>query len=322
MKAIVIDHFGGPEALVIKELPKPSPKPGHVTIQVKAFGLNHAEMHMRKGEWDEWMPVTGIECVGIVSDCPDGQFPVGSKVAAIMGGMGRNIPGSYAEYTRVPASNVIQIESSLPWEELAALPETYVCAWSCLFGILNVRRGQTVLIRGATSSLGQAAVKLAVNAGAIVTATTRKSERFPQLLALGASSVEVERPDMVQELKTKRFDAVLNLVGNSVLLESLTAVRRGGMLCQAGWLGGLEPIPDFNPMVQMASGVHFSLFHSKVLGTAEFPLSEVPLQDIIHHIEKGDWVAKPSQVFEFDSIREAHAMLDSGKANGKMVVRL
>src|SRR6266516_3751690 len=133
MRAIVIDHFGGPEALVIKELPKPEPKAGHVTIQVKAFGLNHAEMHMRKGEWDEWMPVTGIECVGIVSDCPDGQFPVGSKVAAVMGGMGRNIPGSYAEYTRVPASNVLQIESALPWEELAALPETYVCAWTCLF---------------------------------------------------------------------------------------------------------------------------------------------------------------------------------------------
>jgi NADPH:quinone reductase-like Zn-dependent oxidoreductase len=322
MRAIVIDHFGGPEALVIKELPKPEPKAGHVTIQVKAFGLNHAEMHMRKGEWDEWMPVTGIECVGIVSDCPDGQFPVGSKVAAVMGGMGRNIPGSYAEYTRVPASNVVQIESTLPWEALAALPETYVCAWTCLFGILKVCRGQTVLIRGATSSLGQAAVNLAVNAGAMVTATTRKSERFPQLRAMGASSVEIERPDMVRDLGTKRFDAVLNLVGNSVLLESLTVVRRGGMLCQAGWLGGLEPIPAFNPMVQMASGVHFSLFHSKVLGTADFPLSEVPLNDIVRQIEKGDWDAKPSQVFEFGNIHEAHAMLDSGKANGKMVVRL
>jgi NADPH:quinone reductase len=185
-----------------------------------------------------------------------------------------------------------------------------------------VHRGQTLLIRGATSSLGQAAVNLAVNAGVLVTATTRRRERFPQLQAMGVSSVEVEQPDLVRELTTKRFDAVLNLVGNSVLLESLTVVRRGGRLCQAGWLGGLEPIADFNPMVQMASGVHFSLFHSKVLGTADFPLSEVPLQAIVQDVEKGNWIAKPSQVFDFENIRDAHAVLDSGKAAGKLVVRL
>ena len=128
MKAIVIDHFGEPEALVFKELPSPEPKIGHVTIQVKAFGLNHAEMRMCKGEWDEWMPVTGVECVGVVSACPGGEYAVGSKVAAIMGGLGRSIPGSYVEYTCVPMSNVLPIESSLPWHQLAALPEAYTCA--------------------------------------------------------------------------------------------------------------------------------------------------------------------------------------------------
>lgn len=92
----------------MRDLPAPEPQPGHVTIQVRAFGLNHAEMHMHKGEWDEWMPVTGIECVGIVSACPGAQFEVGSKVAAVMGGMGRSIPGSHTEYTRVPVTNVVQ----------------------------------------------------------------------------------------------------------------------------------------------------------------------------------------------------------------------
>lgn len=92
----------------MRDLPAPEPKPGHVTIQVRAFGLNHAKMHMRKGKWDEWMPVTGIECVGIVSACPGAQFEVGSKVAAVMGGMGRSIPGSHNEYTRVPVTNVVQ----------------------------------------------------------------------------------------------------------------------------------------------------------------------------------------------------------------------
>jgi len=328
MKAIVIDRFGGPEVLEFRELPEPEPKEGHVTIQVKAFGLNHAEMHMRKGEWDEWNPVTGLECVGLVTACPGSEFTIGSKVAATMGGLGRFIPGSYAEFTSVPVTNVMSIESSLPWEELAALPETYACAWSCVFGVLNLKRGQKLLIRGATSSLGQAAVNLAVNAGAVVTATTRRPERLQELLAMGISAAEIEGQHLGLRLAPKkdgqdiRFDTVLNLVGNSVLLESIELVRRGGYICQAGWLGGLEPIADFNPMLQMASGVHFSLFHSKVLGEPDFPLSEVPFADIVRQIEKGAWKAKPTHVFRFEDIHEAHRMLDSHNAGGKIVVKL
>jgi len=158
MRAIVIQKFGGPENLVIKELPDPEPKPGHVVIQVKAFGINHAEMHMRRGEWAEAAEVSGIECVGLVKSCPGGEFAVGTKVAALMGGMGRTINGSYAEYTRPPAANVAQIESDLPWEDLAAIPESYATAWTCLFRNLELAEGQTLVIRGAMSSFGQAAL--------------------------------------------------------------------------------------------------------------------------------------------------------------------
>ncbi|MGA7872434.1 MAG: hypothetical protein WCA22_16230 [Candidatus Binatus sp.] len=98
MRAIVIDGFGGVEHLVIKEIPDPEPKPGYAVTEVKAFGINHAEMHMRRGEWAEAAPVSGIECVGVVKSCPGGEFAVGTKVAALMGGLGRTINGSYAEY--------------------------------------------------------------------------------------------------------------------------------------------------------------------------------------------------------------------------------
>jgi NADPH:quinone reductase-like Zn-dependent oxidoreductase len=157
MRAIVIDHFGpGLDSLVIKEMPEPEPKVGHVVIEVKAFGINHAEMHMRRGEWAEAAEISGIECVGFVKSCPGGEFAVGAKVAALMGGLGRTINGSYAEYTRAPASNVALIESDLPWAELAAIPETYATAWTCLFRNLEIKKGQLLLIRGATSSFGQA----------------------------------------------------------------------------------------------------------------------------------------------------------------------
>ncbi|RUP33686.1 MAG: alcohol dehydrogenase [Mycolicibacterium sp.] len=265
MRAIVLDRFGGLDVLINTEIPKPLPKPGEVVIRVKGFGINHAEMHMRRGEWAEAAEVSGIECVGIVDACPGGEFPVGAKVAALMGGLGRTINGSYAEYTRVRAENVALVETDLPWDQLAALPETYATAWTCLFRNLNIVAGQTLVIRGATSSFGQAAVKLAVDAGAHVIATTRNRERF-------------------------------------------------------GLLEGLDPIADFNPLLQMSSGVNLTFFGSFVFGTEGFPLSDVPLQEIAAKVRDGHLDAAPSHVFSFDQIREAHRVMEAGEAGGKMVV--
>src|SRR5262249_1170682 len=121
MRAILRTQFGDPEVLVIREIPEPEPKEGYAVIEVKAFGLNHAELHMRKGQWAEIAEVSGIECVGIVKSCAGGEFAVGTKVAALMGGLGRTINGSYAEYTRAPVTNVASIESGLSWAELAAI---------------------------------------------------------------------------------------------------------------------------------------------------------------------------------------------------------
>jgi NADPH:quinone reductase-like Zn-dependent oxidoreductase len=321
MKAIVLEKFGPIDSLVYRDIEEPTPKAGHVVIEIKAFGLNHAEMHMRRGEWAEAAPVSGIECVGLVKSCPGGEFPVGAKVAALMGGLGRTINGSYAEFTRAPVSNVALIESDLPWAELAAIPETYATAWTCLFRNLDLKAGQTLLIRGATSSFGQAAVNMAVNAGAHVIATTRSRERFPMLEALGAERVEVEGPDLSKRIaEAGRIDAVLDLVGNSTIVDSLAMLRRGGSACLAGWLGGLAPIADFNPLLQMSSGVYLSFFGSFVFGTPGFPLSDVPLQAIARDVAAGRFSAKPARVFRFEEIHEAHRVMEANEAGGKMVV--
>ena len=321
MRAILRTGFGGPEVLEIREIPEPEPKAGHAVIEVKAFGINHAEMHMRKGEWAEIADVSGIECVGLIKSCPGGEFAIGTKVAALMGGLGRTINGSYAEYTRAPVWNVAAIESNLSWADLAAIPETYATAWTCLFRNLEIVRGQTLVIRGATSSFGQAAVNMAVNAGARVIATTRNRERFGLLEGLGVERVEVEGAELSKRIaETKRLDAVLDLVGNSTILDSLAMLRRGGRACLAGWLGGLAPIADFNPLLQMASGVYLTFFGSFVFGTPGFPLSDVPLQAIAGDVAAGRYKAKPSRVFRFEDIREAHRVMDANQANGKIVV--
>jgi NADPH:quinone reductase-like Zn-dependent oxidoreductase len=302
-------------------MPEPEPKVGHVVIEVKAFGINHAEIHMRKGEWAEAAEISGIECVGIVKSCPGGEFAVGAKVAALMGGLGRTINGSYAEYTRAPASNVALIESDLPWAELAAIPETYATAWTCLFRNLEIKKGQLLLIRGATSSFGQAALKMSVNAGVRVIATTRNRERFSMLQKLGAERCEIERRDLFKHIaEAKKIDAILDLVGNSVVLDSLAMLRRGGRSCLAGWLGGLDPIPDFNPLQQMASGVYLTFFASFAFGTPGFPLSDVPLQKIAEDAAAGRLDVKPARIFGFDEIREAHRVMEANEAVGKIVV--
>lgn len=290
-------------------------------IAVEGFGINHAEIHMRRGEWEEAAEVSGIECVGIVESCAGGEFPVGAKVAALMGGLGRTINGSYAEYTRIRAANVALIESDLPWSQLAALPETYATAWTCLYRNLRLTAGQTLVIRGATSALGQAALKMAVISGAKVIATARSRERFGMLEELGAIRVEVERGDLAAHIaEANRIDAVLDLVGNSTILDSLDMLRRGGTACLAGWLGGLAPIGDFNPLARMASGVNFSFFASPVFGNPGFPVSDVPFGEIAQQMADGKLDAAPARIFSFDDIREAHRVAEAGEAAGKLVV--
>ncbi|HTY33069.1 zinc-binding dehydrogenase [Mycobacterium sp.] len=194
MRAIILNGFGGLDTLVYTEIPKPLPKDGEVVIAVKGFGINHAEMHMRRGEWAE------------------------------------------AE-------------------------------------------------------------------------------------ELGAARVELERRDLAAQLpEANGIDAILDLVGNSTILDSLDMLRRGGTACLAGWLGGLAPIGDFNPLLRMASGVNWNFFGSFVFGTPSFPLSDVPLQDIARQVAEGRLEAKPSRVFPFGEIREAHRLMESGEAGGKLVV--
>jgi NADPH2:quinone reductase len=326
MRAIVIKQYGGPDELDIQERPAPAPKPGQVVVEVKAFGLNRAETYMRSGAWGKVAEITGIECVGVVKSDPDGRLAPGQKVAALMGGMGRLINGSYSELTRVSSANVVPIASNLAWEELAAIPESYATAWSGVCGNLALAPGQTVVIRGATSALGQAAINIAVDIGACVIASTRNLKRRTMLEALGANEVLLEASDLstrVRDLHPRGVDAVLDIVGNSTVLDSLAMARRGGRVCVVGLLDHVEAIANFNALFQMPHvGVHFSSFVSWAYGTPEYPLSDVPFQAIVDRAAGGTYKAKPAKVLAFEEIAEAHRLMEAGEANGKLVVRL
>src|SRR5690349_3036947 len=146
MEAIVLEAPGPPEALRLRELPIPVPAPGQVLIQVHAFGLNRSELHTRLGlaEGVTFPRVPGIEAAGVVVG---GELPPGTQVVAMMGGMGRQLDGGYAEYTCVPASCVIPFRSELPWSTLGAVPEMLQTAYGSLTVGLAIRAGQTLLVR-------------------------------------------------------------------------------------------------------------------------------------------------------------------------------
>jgi len=324
MRAIVMTAHGGPEVLETRDLPDPVVQDHEVLIRVRAFGLNHADTYMRSGVWSFGIPVLGIECVGCVEEDPTGRLAAGTPVAALVGGLARERNGSYAELVSVPASNVVPVRTTLSWPALAAIPEVYATAWVALHGNLALAAGDTVLIRGATSTVGQAAVNLARDAGATVIATSRTAAREAMLRELGAHEVLIDQGDLAPQIRAARPDgvaAVLDLVGNSVLRDSLGCVGPRGRVCQIGFLGGLAPVVDFNPLADLPSGVQLSTFASAfVLGDQAFPVSDVPLQAIVEKAERGVFAARPARVFGFHEIVEAHRLLDSGEAGGKLVV--
>lgn len=323
MKAILIKQYGGSDQLVIDNIQTPKAEPGKVLIKVKAFGINRAETYMRKGLFGEVAKVSGIECVGQVEADPSGKFQPGQKVAAIMGGMGRVINGSYAEFTLVPVENVFAIDTELSWQDLASVPESYATAWTALHDNMQLKQGDTILIRGGTSALGQAAINIGANTpGVTVLATTRNEANVAMLKELGAHHVLLDDgyvSSAVRRLYPDGVDSVMDIVGNRTLLDSLKAVKKGGSVCNTGFLGGGDPI-QFNPLADMPSAVNLNFFASFNFGKKDFPITNIPMQEIVDRAARGVYKALPKKVFQFDEIAQAHDLMESNTICGKIVV--
>jgi NADPH2:quinone reductase len=243
MQAAVVHEPGGPEVLRVEELPVPEPRPGWVLVRVRAFGLNRSELVTRQGgsgDSVKFPRVPGIECVGEVEEAPDANLRGGQTIVAVMGGMGRDFDGGYAQDTLLPVSQVIPVETGLDWPWLGAIPESFGTAWGSLDQI-GLEAGGSLLVRGGTSSVGMAAVTIAKDRGITVFATTRQERKRAALEAAGADHVIVDdgaAGAAVLAIAPDGVDGLLELVGPSALVDSLTAVRAGGRACISGFLEG------------------------------------------------------------------------------------
>lgn len=322
MRAIRVQHPGGPEVLQVVNMPIPNPRTGWIRIRIRAFGLNRSELYTRKGHSPSVLfpRVLGIECVGVVEDAGGTDLAVGQTVAALMGEMGRAYDGGYAEFTQVPREHVLPLRTQLPWEVLAALPETWLTAWGSLFEAMDMQPRQTLLVRGGTSSVGMAAISLAKPHGLSVLATTRSAAKAGVLREHGADDVVIDSGRIAEDVRRSvpgGVHAVLELIGPTTLLDSLRAVRPRGIVCQTGLLGNVWALPQFEPLEAIPSTVRLTTYHS---GTTSADRSTDALQQIVNGVEAGHYQPNVERVFRFDEIVAAHRFMEANRGSGKLVV--
>ena len=314
MKAVCIDKVTPAEEVTLTEIPVPEVKSGWVLVKVKAFGMNHSEQILRlseiKADYIQKPIVPGIECVGEVADPSDTDFQKGQKVIALMGGMGRSFNGSYAEYALLPAHHVFAIESDLPWERLAAVPETYFTAWGSLFGCLHLQPNDTLLIRGATCALGYAAIQIAKALGCKIIATTHRESKLP--LISNADEAVLDDGQLAGKFKVKK---ALELVGAKSIRDTLRCMVRGGIVCHTGLLGGVYTLDGFDPIKEIPNGVYLTGFFSN------YPTQQT-VDEIFAFLNEHKLEPCFGECFDFEHIREACIALDSGKVDGKIVVKM
>ncbi len=315
MKAIVIEQAGGPEALKLKEVPTPKVKPGWSLVRVKGFGINHSEIYTRKGESPtvKFPRILGIECVGEVADTTESdRLPVGQKVVSIMGGMGREFDGGYAEYALLPNEQIYPVNTKLSWPELAAIPETYFTAYGSLKNA-HIDTAKSLLVRGATSGVGSAAIKLAkaMDPSITITGSTRHEEKFEKLRAIGCDKPVLDKDGKVQT--EDHFDAIIELVGSATLNDSLSHLNQFGYCCLTGGLGDQWTVPNFSAFV-IPNGASLTTFGSGIAS------NDSAFNDMLNLIETHHIDVKPTQTFDLAHTGDAQAALEASDSFGKVVV--
>ena len=335
MKVVVLTEPTKAEEVRLTDCPVPQVRPGWVLVKVRAFGMNHSEQILRRNEiradYIQKPLIPGIECVGEIADPSDSSFQKGQRVAALMGGMGRSFNGSYAEYALLPAHHVFAVSSDLPWEKLAAVPETYFTAWGSLFEGLRLRPEDTLLVRGATCALGYAAIQMAKALGCRVIATTHKESRLPLLAEADEAVLDTGRlaetlpgaafPGTVRPRATSPgvtrsgITKALELVGPKTLPDTLRCVEKGGVVCNTGILGRVYALSGFDPIKDIPNGVYLTGFYSN--GPTQESMDEIFSFLTAHRLQP--CVGK---CFDFSEIREACKAQDTGVANGKIVVHI
>ncbi|HEX9665065.1 MAG TPA: zinc-binding dehydrogenase [Thermodesulfobacteriota bacterium] len=267
MKAIRYHEFGGVEVLRYEDVPDPKAGGDEVVVRVKASSLNQLDLRLRSGKSPRPVDLPHIGGVDIAGDVAEvgmnvKDLKIGTRVVIDptlkSGGppkvIGVNLYGGFAEYVKVPASNVVPIPDDLSYDDASTLPICYVTAWYGLFERAGLKRGEIVLVHAAGSGTGSAAVQLAKLSGAEVIATAGTDEKLSKAKELGADeTVNYNRLDFSEEVKkitnNKGVDVIFDQIGASVWEKNIQALSPKGRLLLVGVVGGGSATINFGPII-------------------------------------------------------------------------
>ena len=340
MRAIVFERFGGPEVLEPREVPDPVARPDEVLVEVRACGINHLDLWVRRGlpGLEPEMPhILGNDVVGIAAT-------VGATVRHVKSGdrvlvlptlscgvcpaclagddnlcrhhdvLGRRRNGGYAEKVAVPGANCLPFPENLSWEQAAAVPLVFLTAWHMLVGRARVRPGEDVLVVGASGGVGSAAVQVAKLMGARVIASAGSPERAARARALGADEViDHAGEDLAERARAltgrKGVDVVVEHVGGRLFERAVAALARDGRLVTCGATAGHQVALDLDVLF----GRHLSLMGSWMGRRAE-------LVEALRFVRDGRLKPVVDVVLPLADARRAHERIEARQMFGKVVL--
>jgi NADPH:quinone reductase-like Zn-dependent oxidoreductase len=314
MRAAAIDRFGDPEVLKIHELPVPEIGPAEVLIAVHTAGVGSWDAEMRGGWWPEkkrppFPLVLGTDGSGTIAAVGSRvrRFAPGDKVFAYS--FGNRKGGFYAEYVAVEAEHVAAVPDVLTLKQAGAVPANGLTSQQGIEDVLKVKRGENVVIHGASGGLGTLAVQFAKARGARVMATASGHDAMSLVRRVGADAVADGRRDdlkvAAEEFAPDGVDAVLTFAGGKELTRLLDAVRPGGRLV---FPNGVEPAP------RKRRGLSVESFDATP-GVRE-------LERLGRAIEKARPEVKIVEEFPLEHAAKAHARVEAGHVLGKIVLRV
>ncbi len=339
MTAMVLREHGGPEVLELEQLPVPEPGPGEVRVRIRAVALNHLDIWVRRGGPAfklEYPHILGSDIVGTIDAVgPGAAGEVGTKVVvqpglscgrctACLGGhdnlcryykiLGENTQGGYGQYIVVPQVNIAPYPERLSFPEAAASILPFLTSWQMIVHKARVQPGETVLVQGAGSGIGVAAIQIAKLFGARVIATASTEAKLARARQLGADvTIDYTKQDFVAECKKltgkRGVDAVVEHVGGEVFAASIRAVKNGGRVVTCGATAGFHPAIDLR---------HIFFRQVEVLGSTMG--SKADLLTVLSHVAAGRLSPVLHEVLPLARAADAHRMLEERRAFGKVVL--
>jgi len=323
MRAVIAPEPGGPEALVVADLPDPTPGPGEVVLDMTATAVNRADTLQRQGHYPPppgASEVLGLECSGVVSavGADAGRWSAGDEVCALLAG------GGYAEKVLVPAGQVMPVPDGIDLVTAGALPEVACTVWSNVFMVAALQPDETLLVHGGAGGIGTFAIQLAHVLGARVVATAGSPEKLEVCRTLGADvAVSYREQDFVEEVRAatdgRGADVILDNMGARYLERNLAALATEGRLVVIGMQGGTRAEIDLGALMRKRAAVTATSLRARPVEEKAAICASV-VEHVWPLVADGSVRTLVHATLPLEDAREGHRMMEAGEHVGKIVL--